>query len=265
MPPEPQRLDRGLCIVLLWPELLGTYGDGGNARVLQQRCAWRGIPAEVVSVSPGQPVPAGGDIYLLGGGEDAAQTAALAEEGAAGVLTRAAAAGAVVFGVCAGFQLLGEWFTDGAGRQVAGLGLLDARTDRLRRRAVGEIVVEPEAFPGLGPLTGFENHGGRTTIGAGARPLGRVTVGVGNGTDDVEGAVAGSVVATYLHGPVLARNPALADLLLERVAGPLGPLSDPDDDALVERLRDERLAAVPHATPRHRLGFRRAARTPQAR
>lgn len=235
-----------LRVALLYPELLGTYGDGGNAQVLRQRCRWRGIDCEVTTVAIGDPVPATADIYLLGGGEDAAQTAAVAELAAARGLQAAADQGAVIFGVCAGYQLLGEWFLDGEGRQTDGLGVLDARTARLDTRAVGEIVAEPVGLPGLPVLTGFENHGGRTTLGAAARPLAAVRTGVGNGDRGAEGAVQGRVIATYLHGPALARNPALADYLIGLVVGELAPL----DDGLVERLRAERLGAHRRRPPR---------------
>lgn len=244
MLPDPtgRRGGSAVRIVSVLPDVLGTYGDGGNVRVLQQRLSWRGIDCVVLPVTLGQSVPDTGDIYVLGGGEDLAQTAAARSLGRSGGLQRAVAGGAVVFAVCAGFQVLGEWFLDGMGQRADGLGLLDARTDRLPRRAVGEVRARPGAFPDLPPLTGFENHGGRTMLGPDARPFAEVSAGVGNGDDaaaGAEGAVSGRVIATYLHGPVLARNPALADLLLSTVAGTLEPL----DDSMVERLRAERLGA----------------------
>jgi lipid II isoglutaminyl synthase (glutamine-hydrolysing) len=142
--------------------------------------------------------------------------------------------------VCAGFQILGETFLDAHGDVHAGLGLIDCRTDRLPgSRAVGELLGRPAVDGLTGPLTGYENHGGRTLLGADAAPFARVEAGVGNG-DGVDGAIQGSVVATYLHGPALARNPALADWILGKVAGPLTAL----DDAEEEDLRRERLAAL---------------------
>jgi CobQ-like glutamine amidotransferase family enzyme len=230
--------DSRLAIALVYPTLLGTYGDGGNALVLAWRLRWRDLPAEIVSVAPGEPVPASADVYVLGGGEDAAQTLAAAALADPPVLARAAAAGRAVLAVCAGYQIVGRSFLDGAGGQHPGLGLLDVRTDRLPgRRAVGELLAEP--VDGGPPLTGYENHGGRTVLGPGVRPLARVRVGVGNG-DGTEGATAGSVIATYAHGPVLARNPALADRLLRFVVGDLPALSDEEE----RELRRERLAAV---------------------
>jgi len=233
--PDPLR------IALIYPSLLGTYGDGGNASVLAQRLRWRGIAAETIDVGIDEDVPEQADLYVLGGGEDAAQTLAVSKL-ANGVLSRASNAGRPIFAVCAGFQILGERFLVGRGEIVPGLGILDCRTERLPGpRAVGELLGEP-AVDGLsGPLTGYENHGGMTTLGPDARPFATVRAGVGNGDAGVDGALQGSVVATYLHGPALARNPALADYLLSRAVGtPLEPLDDSEE----EDLRRERLAFV---------------------
>ena len=210
-----------LCVVSVFPELLGTYGDGGNVEVLRQRLAWRGLAHTVVNVALDQPVPASGDLYVLGGGEDDAQLVALeALRGSRGLL-EALDRGAHVFGVCAGLQLLGRSFSTGDGRAAEGLGALDAVTTRLAVRAVGEVVGTFDPELDLPPLTGFENHGGATTLGPSARPLAMLSRGTGNGggPPGAEGAVQGRVLATYLHGPVLARNPALADLLLSRSSG----------------------------------------------
>jgi len=229
-----------LRIALVFPSLLGTYGDGGNASVLAQRLRWRGIPAETIDVGLDEPLPEQADIYVLGGGEDVAQTLAVSRL-ADGGLRRAAAAGKPVFAVCAGFQILGESFLDGRGDVHAGLGLIDCRTDRLPgSRAVGELLGEPDVDGLREPLTGYENHGGRTLLGPSAKPLAKVRAGVGNG-DGADGAVQGSVVATYLHGPALARNPALADFLLQRA---VGSELEPLDDAEEQELRRERLAFV---------------------
>jgi CobQ-like glutamine amidotransferase family enzyme len=230
-------------IVVLAHDLLGTYGDLGNGTVLAARLRWRGHGAELVVHEGGTAVPAAGDIYLLGGGEDAPQSLAFAELSATDALPRALDGGAALLAVCAGYQLLGHRFRTSDGRDLPGFGLLDVETvpGEDVPRAVGEITVAPDPALGLPTLTGFENHGGRTHLGAGARPLGRVLSGVGNtGTDGSEGAYAGRVLGTYLHGPVLVRNPALADLLLSWVVGPLEPLAEPE----VESLRAERLAAA---------------------
>ncbi|HEX2192249.1 MAG TPA: hypothetical protein VHH09_03570 [Acidimicrobiales bacterium] len=241
-------------IALLYPELLGTYGDGGNAAVVAARLRWRGIDSEVVEVTAGDPVPAGCQLYLMGGGEDGPQALAVRELEASDAMPRAVDAGAAVLAVCAGYQVLGRSFLGPDGAPHPGLGLLDCTTTRGKgARRVGEVVVEPDRDLGLPTLTGYENHAGVTTLGSGARPLGQVRVGHGNDSGDgSEGIVSGRVVGTYLHGPVLARNPALADLVLSWVAGPLEPL----DDSEAEALRSERMAAARRSHPLRVRGFR---------
>lgn len=230
--------DSTIHIGLLLPEVLGTYGDTGNAQVLCKRLEWRGYDAEVVPIGLGEPVPSTLDIYLLGGGEDGAQALAATHLRKYPGLRRAAAGGAVVFGVCAGLQLLGTRFRGLDGVDHDGLGLLDVTTEPAATRAVGELAATSSGLLDGQPLTGFENHLGATKLGADSEPLGRVVRGTGNG-DGTEGAVTDRVVGTYLHGPALARNPELADLLLSWAAGhPLGPLRLPE----VDRLREERLA-----------------------
>ncbi|HZT67474.1 MAG TPA: hypothetical protein VFA11_16930 [Acidimicrobiales bacterium] len=237
--------ESAIRIAVVHPELLGTYGDGGNAVILARRLEWRQIASELVEVHPGAPVPDSCDVYCLGGGEDKPQARAAAELSHGQPLARAVEAGAAVLAVCAGFQILGRSFLGADGTPRDGLGLIDAVTDRGRgRRAVGEVVSTPTAAlgaRGLPTLTGYENHRWVTTLGPGVTPLGQVVSGVGNGAGDrSEGAVSGRVVGTYMHGPVMARNPILADLILESVVGPLDPIEDAEANAL----RAERLAAV---------------------
>jgi CobQ-like glutamine amidotransferase family enzyme len=148
----------------------------------------------------------------------------------------------VVFAVCAGYQMIGDVFGGVEGEPVAGLGILDISSGRGDRRGVGELVADVDPTLSVPRLTGFENHQGVTRIGSSAQPLARVSLGVGNG-DGTEGAYAGKVLGTYLHGPALARNPGLADLLLSWAVGQLHPL-DPDAEEWAGRLRAERLAAV---------------------
>jgi CobQ-like glutamine amidotransferase family enzyme len=225
---------------LVYPELLGTYGDRGNAVVLVERCRRRGLAAELVEVPAGTPVPESLDVYLFGGGEDDAQVMAAAGMRASGAaIARARDRGSVVFAVCAGFQLLGTTYEAGDGDVLDGLGLVDLDTRAGDGRLIGECLVRPDPASGLPMLTGFENHGGRTTLGPGVEPLGRVTVGHGNGIDGVDGLLGERILGTYLHGPVLPRNPALADHLLAWVVG-RGVLT-PLDDALVDALRTQRL------------------------
>ncbi len=230
-----------LNIGLILPDVLGTYGDDGNALVLRQRARMRGISAEIHPIHLGEPVPESLDVYTVGGGEDTAQVLAAEHLISDGGISRAVAAGRPVLAICAGLQVFGRSFTS-HGRTIEGLGLIDATTSQLAERMIGEIASTPAASAVTGgagltePLTGFANHMGATILGADAEPLGRLTRGTGN-TDShgaeaaglsgedahrqtrAEGAVQGSVVATYMHGPVLARNPQLADWLLARAMG----------------------------------------------
>lgn len=230
-------------VVVVYQSLLGIYGDQGNARVLQRRLEWRNLPCRVTFAEPGDPLPDDAQVYLLGGGEDGAQVSAVRALSADGGLHRAVQRGAAVLAVCAGYQIAGRSFTVGDNDEIVeGLGLLDVTTTRAEVRAVGEILTRWEGRTGDDAwLTGFENHGGHTRLGPDATPLARVEVGVGNCGDGTEGAVAGSVIGTYPHGPILARNPALADHLLMLGTGTeLAPLAVP----VVDDLRRERIAAV---------------------
>lgn len=230
-------------IVLVYQSLLGIYGDRGNAMVLRQRLAWRGIEATLTEVDPGDEVPSTGAVYLLGGGEDAAQISAVRALKADGHLFDAIEGGAVLFAVCAGYQIVGRSFTVGENDEVIeGLGLLDVTTRRGPERAVGEVLsawTRPDGTESL--VTGFENHGGFTYLGPDAEPLARTEIGVGNCGDGTDGAVQGNVLGIYPHGPILARNPELADHLLERALGhELDPLPRPE----LDELRRQRIAAV---------------------
>jgi CobQ-like glutamine amidotransferase family enzyme len=232
--------DSTVRIGLVLPDVMGTYGDGGNAAVLRQRLLRRGFDAEVIDITLDDPVPSTLDMYTLGGAEDYAQRLATRHLISYPGLQEAAAKGAPVLAICAAIQVLGHWYETSAGERVDGVGLLDLTTSPQPRRTIGEVVSQP-LLPGLTDrLTGFENHRGGTVLGPGAQPLARVISGAGNRDGDgVDGAVQGSVVATYLHGPCLARNPQLADHLLSRVVGDLPPLDLPE----VDLLRRERLAA----------------------
>lgn len=229
-----------LRIVWVYPDLLSTYGDRGNLLILSRRADLRGLPVECFEVRSDQPVPVDADIYLLGGGEDGPQALAAQRLIADGGLRRAVDRRAVVLAICAGYQLLGESFF-AKGQKCAGLGLLDLTSDRGPSRAVGELAGTVDPALGLPMLSGFENHGGRTHLGPGVRPLAKVSVGVGN-DGATEGAWQGTIVGTYSHGPALSRNPALADLLITWATGVerLEPLNDEWPD----RLRNERLTAV---------------------
>jgi CobQ-like glutamine amidotransferase family enzyme len=243
--PAPSGNESTLRIAWIYPDLLSTYGDRGNLLILAQRAQQRGIPVETLEVRSDQPLPSSADIYLLGGGEDGPQALGAQRLIADGGLHRAVAQGSVVFAVCAGYQLLGgSFFAKGA--KCAGLDLLDLNSDRGPSRAVGELAGEIDSRLELPPLSGFENHGGRTHLGPGVSALARVTTGIGNDSSS-EGAWRGKLLGTYSHGPALARNPALADLLLRWATGMsnLPPL----DDTWQDRLRAERAAAVTVARP----------------
>lgn len=231
-----------LRLVWIYPDLLSTYGDRGNVLVLERRARLRGLPVEVIEVNSDQRVPRDGHIYLLGGGEDLPQTLAARRLNADGGVHEAVGDGAVLFAVCAGYQMLGVEFGGADDVPVQGLGVLDIRSGRGERRAVGEIAADVDLALDVPRLTGFENHQGVTQIGPRAKPLSRTVLGTGNG-DGTEGAYAGKVLGTYLHGPALVRNPGLADLLLSWAVGRLPPLP-PESEALARRLREERLAAV---------------------
>lgn len=233
-----------ITIGLILPDVLGTYGDDGNALVLRGRARMRGIDAEILPIKLGEAVPEDLSAYTLGGGEDSAQVLAaehlIADKG----LARAAANGRPIFAVCAGLQVLGESFR-AHGKEVAGLGLIDATTTPLPSRAIGEVTSNPTKT-GITqeltqPLSGFENHLGGTVLGADASPLGSVTTGHGNGEGSAEGAVQGSVIATYMHGPALARNPELADLILAQAMGISLADLEPLELPVIDRLRLERM------------------------
>ncbi|QXB19486.1 hypothetical protein SAMN04488531_1149 [Corynebacterium coyleae] len=242
-----------LTIGLVLPDVLGTYGDDGNALVLRERARLRGFDAHIERFLLNDDIPATCDIYTLGGGEDAAQLIAATRLSASPGLQAAAADGRPVFAVCAGLQVLGHTFR-AHGEEVEGVGLLDITTSPLKTRATGELLSEPTRAGITAELTesltGFENHMGATVLGPEAEALGVVTRGVGNGvgvagsTDEelVDGVVQGSVIATYMHGPALARNPQLADVLIARALDvPLAELA-PLDLEDVAQLRRERLA-----------------------
>jgi hypothetical protein len=218
-----------LSIALVYPEILGTYGDGGNALVLAARAQRRGIDAEVLRVGIGDEMPDAA-IYLLGGGEDGPQRLA-ADLLRESTLVSRVRDGKYVLAVCAGLQLLGTSFAVEGDDEYAGLGLVKAVTRRGLTRAVGEILVRRDHDV----LVGFENHGGRTELGAGLEPFGLVERGRGN-DGVVDGFRTSKIWATYAHGPVLAMNPWFADEILSTVLGrELEALDTVADDLYVER------------------------------
>jgi lipid II isoglutaminyl synthase (glutamine-hydrolysing) len=227
--PEPV-----LRICALYPELMNIYADRGNLLMLQRRCAWRGIGFELVVAGLGEAIdPDAHDLFYLGGGQDRDQALCAYDlvETKRDALHEAAGSGGLVLGICGGFQLLGHAYELGD-EQIPGLGLADLRTVRVdSHRLVGNIAIEVKLGPGEPRvLAGFENHGGRTHLGAGETPLGRVLRGHGNtGDSGHEGVLRDGVIGTYLHGPLLPKNAWFADWLIARCTG-IEPA--PLDDAL---------------------------------
>ncbi|KOU40811.1 MULTISPECIES: glutamine amidotransferase [unclassified Streptomyces] len=236
--------DNSLRLVWVYPDLLSTYGDQGNALVVERRARQRGLDVQRVDVRSDQPIPTSGDIYLIGGGEDRPQRLAAERLVRDGGLERAVSNGAIVFSVCAGYQILGTEFVNDMGERQQGLGLLDVVTVRGEgERCVGDVLADIDPRLGLPPLTGFENHQGVTHLGPSAKPFARTRLGRGNGSGDgTEGAYNDTVFGTYMHGPVMARNPLIADLLL-KLALDVNALPA-IDDRWYEALRNERIAAA---------------------
>ena len=212
----------------LYPEYLNIYADRGNIAVLAGRASARGHELEVVGIGLGDAVPAGMDLFYVGGGQDREQALVAPDLVAkAEPLRAAAAAGAAFLAVCGGYQLLGRSYRDVSGIELPGAALLPLHTVAGEKRMIGDVLLD---CPWAGEtLAGFENHAGRTILDDGAEPLGRVIAGFGNdGASGFEGCRAGRVYGTYLHGPLLPRNPWLADRLLSEALGgvELEPLPD---------------------------------------
>jgi lipid II isoglutaminyl synthase (glutamine-hydrolysing) len=224
----------------LYPRLLSVAGDRGNLFTLMKRCAWRGIRSSVTEADAGVvPDFAESDLIMVHGGQDREMTEAARDLAAkAGPLAEAIEQGVAVLAVCAGYQLLGRYYAPRQGPPLPGLGVVDIVTEGSQDRFIGHAAIECDMGTGeQHRLTGFENHSGRTYLGSGVEPLGRVVAGSGNnGEDGTEGARYKGVYATYLHGPVLPKNPWLADLLITRALAhryqdpdPLAPLPDGEE------------------------------------
>jgi CobQ-like glutamine amidotransferase family enzyme len=223
-------------VCALYPDLMNIYADRGNLLVLERRCRWRGIEFTLTASGLGDPLdPDGADLYYIGGGQDRDQRLCALDlaEVKRDALHQAAARGAVILAVCGGYQLLGHSYQLGD-ETLPGTGLVDLVTIRSDEpRLIGNVAIEVELEPGTHRvLAGFENHGGRTELGPAASPLGRVLQGYGNnGRDGYEGVRRGSVIGTYLHGPLLPKNVWFADWLIRQALGQTEAL-DPLDDAL---------------------------------
>ncbi len=227
-----------LRVCALYPDLMNIYADRGNLIVLERRCAWRGIGFELTASGLGERLDGDShDLYYIGGGQDRDQRLCAEDLLAlkAEALSHAAAREAIVLGVCGGYQLLGTSYSLDEER-IEGVGLLDLETVRgAGERLIGNVAIEPLGFDGQ-VLAGFENHGGRTTLGPGQEALGRVLDGHGNdGRSGYEGARRGNTIGTYLHGPLLPKNVWFADWLIAQGLGrsvdELAPLSDEIEQA----------------------------------
>ncbi|HET6997230.1 MAG TPA: glutamine amidotransferase [Solirubrobacterales bacterium] len=227
-----------LRVLSLYPEQMNIYADRGNILFLQRRCEWRGIGFRHDGAGPGVPVdPTAHDLFYIGGGQDRDQRMVAADMVASkrGDLAAAVESGAVLLAVCGGYQLLGHSYQLDD-EKLPGLGLADLETVREPGpRLIGNVAIEADLGPGAQLIAGFENHGGRTYLGTGVQPLGRVVEGHGNnGVDGLEGVRRHNLIGTYLHGPLLPKNAWLADHLiavaLERRYG-ARPELEPLDDA----------------------------------
>jgi hypothetical protein len=225
-----------LRVCALYPDLMNIYADRGNIAILRARCEWRGLGFELAASSLGEPLDADAhDLFYIGGGQDRDQAAVARDMSATkrDALHEARDRGAVVLAVCGGYQLLGHSYQMGD-EELPGIGLVDLRTVREDGlRLIGNCAIEADLGTGPRTIAGFENHGGRTYLGEGERPLGRVLSGHGNnGRDGFEGVHHRNVIGTYLHGPLLPKNVWLADRLIELALGiDLEPLDDRLEDA----------------------------------
>jgi lipid II isoglutaminyl synthase (glutamine-hydrolysing) len=239
---------RTLRVCALYPDLMNIYADRGNLLMLRRRCEWRGIGFELTGAGIGDDLDAeAADLYYMGGGQDRDQELCADDlfEHKREALIAAAEDGAVVLGVCGGYQLLGHAYQL-ADEELQGIGLLDVRTVRADGpRLIGNVAIEVD-LPGAERqvLAGFENHGGRTHLGSRAQPLGRVLRGHGNnGSDAREGAREGTVIGTYMHGPLLPKNAWFADWLIATALGDGEPLAELDDQLEQQAHEDARRAA----------------------
>jgi CobQ-like glutamine amidotransferase family enzyme len=246
-----------VVVAHLYPEYLNIYADRGNLAVLAERARRRGVEFVVRTVGLGDETPADADLYYVGGGQDREQSLVAPDLAARGpALAMAVADGAVVLAVCGGYQLLGRFYRDRSGHEQPGAGLFPLHTMAGERRMIGDVLIECELEPGeRWAVAGFENHAGRTILEDGATAFGKVVAGFGNdGESGFEGCRVGNAIGTYLHGPLLPRNPRLADWLLARaVAHRTGTL--PRFERLQDVLEDE-AHAVSSARARGRGGRR---------
>jgi lipid II isoglutaminyl synthase (glutamine-hydrolysing) len=237
-----------LRVCSLYPELMNIYADRGNMQLLRSRCEWRGIGFELAGATLGEGIdPDAHDLFYMGGGQDRDQALCAQDmvETKKEALHEAADRGAVVLAVCGGYQLLGHEY-EMEGERLPGVGLVDLRTVREPgARLIGNCAIETDLGDGPRVVAGFENHGGRTYLGAGAQPLGRVLKGFGNnGRDGFEGVRRNNVIGTYLHGPLLPKNAWLADRVIELAL-----------DTRLDPLQEDSLEEAAHQNAMHAAGM----------
>jgi CobQ-like glutamine amidotransferase family enzyme len=259
MTSQPSAPEPALTLGHLYPDQLNIYGDRGNIITLRQRCAWRGIALRVVPLDLGAPLPFDAyDLLFIGGGQDKEQGEVARDLRAikADGLREAVAAGVPVLAVCGGYQLLARSYKPAEGAILEGVGIFDAETIHFGKRfprAIGNIAIRWQDTT----IVGFENHGGRTYLGAGVAPLGHVLVGYGNNSEDhTEGAVTHHAYGTYIHGSLLPKNPHFADYLLSlALRGRYGPdfILSPLDDAAEWHAHDTMLRRLSVTPPAHHV------------
>src|SRR3954466_5043205 len=237
-----------LRVCALYPDLMNIYADRGNIAVLRARCEWRGLGFELAASGPGETLdPDAHDLFYMGGGQDRDQVAVAEDmvDTKRDALHAAAARGAAFLAVCGGYQLLGHSYQLGE-RELPGVGLVDLRTVREDGpRLIGNCAIEADLGDGPRVIAGFENHGGRTYLGPGEQPLGRVLKGHGNNSrDGDEGVRRANVIGPYLHGPLLPKNAWLADRLIELAL-----------DTRLEPLPDDSLEDAAHQSARRAAGL----------
>jgi lipid II isoglutaminyl synthase (glutamine-hydrolysing) len=244
--------ERELRVLWLYPDHMNIYADRGNIAVLERRCAWRDIRFSLATAGPGDRFdPSAHELLYIGGGQDRDQALVAQDlvDTKQEAIEQALAREAALLAVCGGYQLLGHSYELPDGESLPGLGVADLRTVREPgRRLIGNVVIEADLGDGAQRLAGFENHGGRTYLGADEKPLGRVVAGFGNnGKDGYEGVRRERLIGTYLHGPLLPKNASLADVLIEWALGTRHGESaalEPLDDRLEDRAHDCALRAA---------------------
>ena len=247
--------DMSLNICHLYPDVLNLYGDRGNTLTLQRRCQWRGIEAYVTGLGIGQQADFSQfDLFFIGGGQDFEQGTLLDDlgrdraDGKAAQLKAAIEDDVPVLAICGGYQLLGDYYLTHTGERCDFIGAIPFHTIGANERMIGNVLFVADSVPGAPEVVGFENHSGKTYLSEGLTPLGHVVSGFGNnGEDGTEGLRYRNVMATYSHGPLLPKNPAIADelivLALQRKYGPLAEIPALDD-SLERRAREAMVARL---------------------